>query len=242
MTQTELLLRTEVFVRKLFTERKSDMMIAHDFNHINRVRNWALLIAGREGYKNLEIIEVTALLHDIGLAQTTSNERKEHGSIGARMAAEFLRENSNLSENEVELIIDAIKYHGLSPSIVDEHLVSLGDECKLLEILRDADIMDAFGAIGLIRAFVSRYNLPEYNPANIKGDAWGLSSSEFKQRFGADPKKVLAPVNTVIDQVNQQIIYYHNLHTQTAKDLARPLVGFMKNFILQLEQEISHTI
>jgi uncharacterized protein len=240
MKRSKLVLRTEIYVKELMAGRKGDQMIAHDFNHINRVRNWALIIAAREGFTDLETVEVTSLLHDVGLSCMNGNEREGHGPLGAEMAARFLRDNSDLRAEDIELISDTIQYHGLSPSIVEEHLGALGNKGKLLEIVRDADNLDALGAAGLMRAFVSRHYLPEYDPLNIKGDAWGLSSTEFRERFGYDAKKGLAPVNSIIDQVNQQICHYDNLHTETAKNLGQPLVKYMKDFVIQLEHEIDH--
>jgi uncharacterized protein len=240
MKRSNLLMRTESYLKELMAERKGDLMIAHDFNHVNRVRNWAMIIATGERFIDLETVEVTSLLHDVGLSRIVGNERKDHGPLGAEIAAEFLRGGSDLNAEDIGLIADAIRYHGLSPSIVKEHLGVLGDKGKLLEIIRDADNLDALGAIGLMRAFTSRYYLPEYDSLNIKGSAWGLSSSEFREKFGYDVKKGLAPVNNIIDQVNQQIRHYDNLHTMTAKKLGQPLVKYMKDFVIQLGREIDH--
>jgi uncharacterized protein len=231
---------TEKYARETLAQKEGRLSIAHDFEHVNRVRNWALYIAKREGFKGLQTVEVTALLHDIGLTSMYhGNERKGHGPLGAEMAARFLRDNSNLSAEEIEWIADVIRYHSSSPSTIEEHLRTLGRKGKLLKIIRDADTMDALGAAGLMRAFTSKYFLPEYNPLNIKGDAWGLSAAEFRARFGFDPKQGLAPVKNIIDQVNQQIRHYDNLHTKTARKLGAPLVQFMKDFVLQLEREVS---
>jgi uncharacterized protein len=240
MKRSNLVLRTEAYVKELMAERKGDLMIGHDFNHIDRVRNCALITASGEGFTDLETVEVTSLLHDVGLSRMNGNERKGHGPLGAEIAAKFLRDNSDLNAEDIELIADAIRYHSLSPSIVEEHLGTLGNKGKLLEILRDADNLDALGAVGLMRAFASRYYLPEYDPLNIKGDAWELSSTEFRERFGYDVKKGLAPVNSIIDQVNQQIRHYDNLHTMTAKNLGQPLVKYMKDFVIQIQCEIDH--
>jgi len=99
-------------------------------------------------------------------------------------------------------------------------------------------MLDALGAVGVMRAFTSKYFLPEYDPADIKGIAWGLADKECLEKFGAHPGRALAPVNTIVDQINQQIRYYSGLHTGTANRLATPLVQFMKDFVLQLEHEI----
>ena len=87
--------------------------------------------------------------------------------------------------------------------------------------------MDALGAIGLMRAFTSKYFLPDYIPTNVKGNNWGLTAK-------------FQPVNNIMDQINQQIRYYDNLHTVTAKNLGHPLVKYMKDFVMQLEREIDY--
>jgi HD superfamily phosphodiesterase len=238
--------QTEKYVKDAMSHNDSTLMIAHDFKHVDRVRKWALTIAEGEGYPHLEMLEVTALLHDIGLSQVSGTKDIKdraalppHGPIGAEIAARFLKENSALSVEEFHLIVDAIKHHSDSPKAMSEYLNTLEEKGKLAAILTDADMLDALGAVGLMRAFTSKYFLPEYDPADIKGIAWGLSDKECMEKFGVYPGRELAPVNTIIDQINQQIRYYRGLHINTVKRLATPFVQFMKDFVLQLEHEIS---
>lgn len=240
MKNNSLILKTEEYVKEVMVKRQGILTIAHDFQHVDRVRKWALIISDREEYPNTEMVEITALLHDIGLGHLNSDdERIDHGAIGAEIAERFLRSNSTLNEGDIILIADTIKYHSLSPSIVDEHFDTLGHKKKLLEIIRDADNLEAFGAIGIIRGITPKYYLPIYDPVEIKGNTWGLSSAAFKKKFGFDEKKRLAPVNNLIDQIIQQIRYYDNLRTTTARDLGKPFVDYMLNFIIQLESEIT---
>ena len=216
-------------------------MIAHGFKHVDRVRKWALNIAEGEGFRDSLLVQLATLLHDIGLPHLVEgSNRSKHGEVGAKIADRFLRENSDLMGDQIDQITSAIRYHSLKPSFVDDLLKTIGEKGKLIEIIRDADTMDAIGAVGLMRAFSSKYFLPEYDPDNIKGSAWALSRVEFQKRFGIEPKEGLAPVDTIIDQINQQVRYYDNLHTSTARNLATPLVHFMKSFVLQLEREIAH--
>jgi len=237
MKEAGLISKTENYARRVMEQQEGTLIIAHDFKHVDRVRNWALVIADTEKFPDVEMVEVTALLHDIGLGHLNDgDERKEHGPVGAEIAEKFLHTSSKLNAEDIELIIDAIRYHGLSPSTVDKHLGELGDKGRLLEIIRDADNLDALGAIGIMRASKSHYYLPEYDPLNIKGVAWGLSSRACREKFGQG----LAPVIYIIDQVNQQIRHYNNLHTMTAKNLGQPLVKYMKDFVIQLECEIDH--
>jgi uncharacterized protein len=227
---------TEDYVKGTMADKKGTLTIAHDFKHVDRVRKWAMVIAGEEGYNNPEIIELTALLHDIGLPfMDEQGDRNKHGEVGAGIAAKFLSQNSGFANDQIQQIADAIKYHCLHPRIVAEHLRSLGRSGKLLEILRDADNLDGMGAFGLMRAFTSKYFLPDYDPNDIKGRAWELDSNEYMAKF-SEPNSV----RYITDQINQQIRYYDSLHTQSARRIAAPLVQFMKDFLLQLEREINN--
>ena len=251
-----LITRIEEYVKQAFGRIEGSWyLIAHDFKHVSRVRNRALYLAEREEFGDLQIVGATALLHDIGLAYmenddgtsntgiqsphrtgTKSARLPEHASVGAKIAEKYLRENSDFSSEQIQKITLAVGYHSSPPSLVDDFIKTIPvDSAKLINILRDADIMDAIGAVGLMRAFTSKYVLPEYNPDNIKGGTWGLRSDEFRARYGPG----LGSVRYFIDQINQQIRYYENLRTETAKQLSEPLVKFMRSFILQLEHEIT---
>ena len=128
MRDNKLIRKVEDYVKRTFQNTEGVLLIAHDFQHVDRVRNNALVIASRERYTEVEKLEIAALLHDIGLTQISDrDERTEHGSIGAAIAEEFLRENSDLGTSEIEQIADAVKYHSLPPWIVHEHLQTLGE-------------------------------------------------------------------------------------------------------------------
>jgi putative nucleotidyltransferase with HDIG domain len=228
---------TEDYVRRTVAVKEGTLTIAHDFKHVDRVRKWALIIAGKEGFSDLELIEVATLLHDIGLGYIDEKiDRRKHGEVGAELAAAFLKDHSNYSHEQIDQIADAINYHSLPPRVVAAHLSFIGGDGRLLEILRDADNIDAMGAIGLMRAFTSKYYLPDYDPDNIKGETWGLTTHEFLSGVNKSP----GSVKFIIDQVNQQIRYYDSLHTNAAKQIGLPLVQFTQNFILELESEINH--
>jgi len=239
MDSVHLISQTEDFVKSEMNRAPSALTVAHDFKHVHRVRNWAIAFARGERYADLATVEVTALLHDIGLARSAQEGDRgshvvlpPHGPLGAEMAKEFLKDHSNLRSELTELIADAILHHSDAPFSIGQHHESLWDKGALSKIIRDADAADAMGAAGLMRAFTSKSFLPEYDPENLKGPAWGLSSVECGRLFSGRP-----PVKTIADQINQQIRYYDGLHTETARRLCSPLVDFMRRFMLQLEAE-----
>lgn len=98
----------ETYVQKTMAKPLlPELMIAHDFKHVDRVRSWALYLAQKEGYEALHVLEATALLHDIGLAYV--DHRGKHAATGAEVAAQFLREASLFSAAEIEEITEAIR-------------------------------------------------------------------------------------------------------------------------------------
>lgn len=197
-----------------------DLRLAHDFAHADRVRRHALHIARQEGYADLELVEATALLHDIGLASVT--ERSQHAAAGAEHAAQWLREQRLFNEAQITVIDEAIRAHGATSGGG-----VLGD------ILRDADILDLLGAIGIARAYTSKYDKPIYDSQHVKGETWGMSSADFTQRF----EQRVGIGACVADQINFQISCYDNLTTPTARQIGQPLVAFMRAFVVQLAGE-----
>lgn len=210
--------QVEEYVKKVTKDEP-----AHDFNHVDRVRKLALKIAKSVKFFDLEIVEIAALMHDIGLSE--SDKREKHGEVGAEMAERFLKRNKIVSAEKIKEICNAIKFH-----------------CKnregggvLLDIIRDADMIDLFGAIGIMRSLTSTPFKSEYDPANIKGKTWQIGAHGFDKRFDNG----LGKGDTIPDHLNFQISCFDNLKTNFAKKLAKKRVKFMSNYIIQLEKEIN---
>jgi uncharacterized protein len=213
----------ESYVRQsMGTPMVPDSIIAHDIKHVDRVRGWAIRIARGEAIQDLELVEAAALLHDIGLTRVEVEQRSQHGTVGAEIATQFLRHHELFSEGEIDVIAAAIRRHN-SPC----------GGGRLGEVLRDADRLDALGAVGIMRAFTSRYALPEYAPQDVKGDTWEMTMRGFEERF-AQGKGI---GDHIVDQVNFQISFYGELHTETAKRIGKPLVELMQTYVIQLESE-----
>jgi hypothetical protein len=100
--------------------------------------------------------------------------------------------------------------------------------------LRDADILDLLGAVGIMRGCTSMHQWQEYDPAQVKGETWGITAAGITARFQAG----LGTGPTIVDHLNFQISCYENLHTEAARRWGRLLAEYMRTFILQLEQEV----
>ncbi len=129
----------------------------HDFSHAVRVRDTAMYIAAREG-GNLEVIELAALLHDIG---RESPLEKTHASSSASLAVTIL-EKYGYPEGVVSAVRHCIAVHSLE----------MGEpESIEARIVFDADKLDFTGAIGLARLFVvcGAETRPIYSGQNQSG-------------------------------------------------------------------------
>lgn len=113
----------------------------HDWTHVQRVVALATRLAWTEARGSLVVIELAALLHDVG-------DAKFHGgdhSVGPRMAGEIML-SAGIHDPS---LVDAVQ------TIVGGVSWSKGDVLTTVEgqIVQDADRLDAIGAIGIARCF-----------------------------------------------------------------------------------------
>jgi len=116
---------------------------SHDWNHVQRVRKMALKLAEEED-ADREVVELSAVLHDIGRKKEDMGEIDHHEVWGAEKAEEILEE-TGYSQNLIEDVKHCIKSHRYSRDPEPETL-----EAK---ILSDADNLDSLGATGIARTF-----------------------------------------------------------------------------------------
>jgi HD superfamily phosphodiesterase len=180
----------------------------------------ALRLAQVEGYPHQDRVAAAALLHDVGLPMV--EKRGDHPRVGAELAARFLRKNELFAPDVIAEICEAIVYHG-----------RLDGTTPLIHILRDADILDLLGTVGIMRAFTSKAHKPVYLPEHPRGETWGLSADDFTARFQAGVG--IGP--TILDQINFGMSCYENLCTETANEWGRPLRDTMRQFVSQFAQE-----
>jgi uncharacterized protein len=138
MASKVLIEATKIFVKKELANAEG----GHDWFHILRVFNNALLISKNENVDRL-VVALGALLHDIA----DSKFHKGDETVGPKKAREFLFKHDvdSVVIEHVVKIIENISFKGGNES---QKFRSLE-----LDVVQDADRLDAIGAIGIARCF-----------------------------------------------------------------------------------------
>lgn len=118
---------------------------AHDFLHFSRVVKIAKELTRKENAK-IEIVMPAAWLHDFVLVPKNDPKREQASSLSAEAAIQFLKE-INYPDQHFTEIKHAIRAHSYSAGIRPETVEA--------QIIQDADRLDALGAIGIARCFVT---------------------------------------------------------------------------------------
>jgi uncharacterized protein len=140
MGTTDIVEQTISFVKETLYGAEA----GHDWFHTQRVFRNALLLAKDEDVDVL-IVSLGALLHDIA-------DAKFHGgdeTLGPTMAKEFLG-SLEVDDHIIEEVVDIIKHISYKNSLSKKDKDAPSIE---LQVVQDADRLDAIGAIGIARAF-----------------------------------------------------------------------------------------
>ena len=206
---------------------------SHDWNHIKRVKTNALKILGAEQSQgrflnsDLTVIEIAALMHDVGDFKYT----KDH-SAGPRMVKEFL--SNHLTFGITQDQIDKISQ--IVANISFRHELSNGMAKNLPEellIVQDADRMDAIGAVGVARCFA--FNGAMKRPFYTEAD-----SHEFNEDITGDEYNRQAETGSgsAVAHFYEKLFKLKDLmKTETGRKMAEERNEFMIKFIETLRQE-----
>ena len=190
----------------------------HDWFHIERVYKNALLISKKENV-DLFIVRLGALLHDIADAKFYDGDE----TMGPKMATEFLTTQQVDADVRAHIvnIIHHISYKNSLSSTIEKFT------SKELEVVQDADRLDAIGAIGIARCF--NYggfkNRTLYNPEilpNLK-----MTKEEYK--------KSEAP--TINHFYEKLLLLKDQMNTHTGKEIALERHRYMEQFLKQFYEE-----
>lgn len=117
---------------------------AHDRCHIERVWKNVKVIAGGEGVEVGPVLTAATWLHDIVQLPKDHPDRARASTLSARKAWCILRD-LGFGREDADAVAHAVSAHSFSGAIEPRT-----DEAR---ILRDADRLDAIGAVGLARCF-----------------------------------------------------------------------------------------
>lgn len=214
MNQDQLVQNTVHFVKKTLLEAEG----GHDWFHIERVYNTANLILKNERADEL-VVKLSALLHDI--ADPKFHDGDE--SIGPKIAQEFLR-GQNTSEGTIDHVVKIIQHMSFKNSL-DKNQGAFTS--KEMEIVQDADRLDAIGAIGIARAF----NYGGFKNRALYDPGMPPNPNMTKEEY----KTSNAP--TINHFYEKLLLLKDGMHTETGKRIAQERHQFMLEYLEQFYKE-----
>lgn len=190
----------------------------HDWFHIERVFKNTILISKDEKV-DVFIVSLGALLHDIADPKFYNGDE----TIGPKIAAKFLKKEK-VDTKTITHVLNIIKFISFKNS-----LSKTGKKftSKELEVVQDADRLDAIGAIGIARCF--NYggfkNRTLYNPEILPN--LEMTKEEYK--------KSDAP--TINHFYEKLLLLKDKMNTKTGKKIAAERHQFMEVFLTQFYNE-----
>ncbi len=211
LTYNEIIEKTAHYVKTELKEAEG----GHDWYHIERVWKNAVYIAKKENKGDILIIELAALLHDIADAKFHNGDE----SIGPRLAGQFLR-SLELPEETIDHVIKIVE----NISFRKRHLKSTFNSVEL-QIVQDADRLDAIGAIGIARVFNfgGYMNRRLYDPVEFEGTEIINGNQNNRHTIGHFYDKLL--------------LLSKMMNTETGRKIAKERHDFMETFLEQFYKE-----
>jgi len=188
----------------------------HDWFHIKRVFNNSKLIVKTENADEF-IVSLSALLHDIADSKFYDGDE----SIGPEKATEFLM-SLNVDSSDIDHIVQIIKNISFKGGNVKRTFSS-----KELDIVQDADRLDAIGAIGIARCFnYGGFKGREIFNPNIKPKL-NMTKSEYKRSKAPS-------INHFYEKL---LLLKNKMNTNTGKRIAAERHHFMEQYLEQFYSE-----
>lgn len=210
---SDLIKKTTDYVRlKLMNEHSG-----HDWYHVTRVLHWARILQKEEG-GDLELIELSALLHDLADYKRYDFSEKK-GSLAMQAMMDVLGVEDLMQKKIIQNVYEA-EYRG------DYTKVPKNIEGKILE---DADNLDALGAIGIARVFATGGFIKRmlHDPKR-----------QIRRKLKADDYQLRKLEGTSFNYFYEKCLKLPSLmHTKKAKEIAHKRAEFIKIFIKEFQDE-----
>ncbi|MFV5690861.1 HD domain-containing protein [Flavobacterium sp. LT1R49] len=212
MNNPDLISKTILFVKTKLENAEG----GHDWFHIERVYRNAILISKNEACETT-IVQLGALLHDIADSKFHNGDE----TIGPKIAREFL-ESENVDEGiiaHVVNIVDNISYKGGN---FEKKFSSIE-----LDVVQDADRLDAIGAIGIARAF----NYGGFKNRTLYDPKIAPNTRMTKEEYKSSDSP------TINHFYEKLFLLKDKMNTQTGKQIAKERHRYMEGFISQFYAE-----
>nr|QBK90962.1 MAG: metal dependent phosphohydrolase [Pithovirus LCPAC201] len=191
---------------------------SHDFNHLLRVERISLKIAKGENYQgDLEFLRIAVFLHDVGDHKYTGND-----TDGPKMVRSFL-ESINYPEDKIKRVC----FIHQEISFTNELGKSVENDLEL-NIIRDADRLDAMGVMGIIRAITY---------GAIKGRPFYLEGTKYRKELDKETYQKETEACTV-HHFHEKLLRLEGLmRTKIGKEMAQHRHDYMEEFLEEFHQE-----
>lgn len=213
---SELIKKIKIKIENQFKDQEG----SHDWQHILRVYNMSLHLQTVEG-GNREVIELAALLHDV------SDHKFNGGNFDAgwQVAWQEIIDFGG-SEELANLVADVVKVISFKGALVEDTETSLEGK-----IVRDADRLEAIGAIGIARTFA--YGGSK-NQAIYLEDVPPVLHDSKEAYFNAK-------THTINHFYEKLLLLKDRMETQTAKEIAQirhdRMIRFLDDFMSEINCE-----
>lgn len=184
---------------------------SHDFQHIERVLQNAESILETEQEANREIVRIAVLLHDVSDKKYTDSKENEDALLNSL-------DLSDSQKQQIKEIIESVSFNG------GHEVAAKSIEAK---IVRDADRLDAIGAVGIARTFA-------YGGA--KGRKLYDDAEEIRVQMSEEEyrSKSTASVTHFYEKL---LLLKDLMTTEKGKQMAEERHSFMVAFLQQLKNE-----
>ena len=210
--EKKIITRVRAYLQKEFPSDPT----GHDYWHFDRVSRLSKKIASGEKAKvDMFILELGALLHDIGDWKFHDDEL-----AGGKKARKLLLE-SKVSESiirKVEHIVDNVSFKGAN---VPNKMRS-----REGKIVQDAYRLDALGAIGLARVFATS--------AYFKHSLFDPTVKPVLHKSFGDYKKSFTAINHFYEKL---LLLKDKMNTKTGRKIAKEKHKFTQNFLNKFLKE-----
>lgn len=213
MNQTDIINNTISYVKETLEGAEG----GHDWFHIERVYNNATLIAKGENV-DFFVVSLGALLHDIADAKFYDGDE----SIGPKKARTFL-ESQGVDEEVIVHIENIIQYISFKSSLGSGEKFTSPE----LDVIQDADRLDAIGAIGIARCF----NYGGFKNRALYDPEIAPNLNMTKEEY----KKSTAP--TINHFYEKLLLLKDKMNTETGRGIAANRHSYMEDFLQQFYDE-----